>query len=193
MELTDFLNPESLSEFYLRTLCLSTRYFSDSPVSGPSLLFPDFAKKIDSVISGYNEIHPSQCVFIFESFRSNSLQRLYYLRGNSKIRRNGMHHYGIAADLVYLDDLNHNGLKDAGEYVSWEKLDYSLLKKLADAEGLSHLTWESCHFQLIPVALQEQLRAYVAQSIVSFQSAYGLLADGIVGPKTVDKLNEVYG
>jgi len=188
----DYFDPEEYIRHFFSKICLSDKFFFPGECKDPDLLFPPFLEKINSVKTEYNKYDYDHTVFIYESFRSNELQRIYFNRGSSKIRRFGMHFYGIAADLVHLEDANNNNIQDKGEFVSWEKLNYPLLQELGNANDLTHLAWESCHFQLIPVSLQPNLRNFVTAQVVSFQQDNNLVPDGDVGPKTIAKLRSIY-
>jgi hypothetical protein len=126
----------------------SDSYDTLKPCKDTSLLFPPFYEKIQELIKAYLEVHETE-PYILETYRSNDLQELYYHRGASKIRKNGMHHYGIAVDLV----AKVNGKID------YDTLDYAWLRNYATKElGLTVLTWELAHFQYIPVSEQQALR-----------------------------------
>jgi hypothetical protein len=189
----NYFDPEEFITHFFSKICLSDKYSFPGECKDPDLLFPPFLEKIKSVISEYNKYDYDHTVFIYESFRSNELQRIYFNRGSSQVRRYGMHFFGIAADLVHLEDANKNGIQDKGEFVSWKKLNYPLLQELGTGNGLTHLTWETCHFQLIPVSYQQNLRSFVTAHVESFQQENNLVPDGEVGPKTIAKLRSIYG
>jgi hypothetical protein len=191
--LFQYLDPMEFTKHFFSKICLSDKFFYPGECKNPDLLYPPFLNKINSVKTEYNKYDYDHTVFIYESFRSNELQRIYFNRNSSKIRRYGMHFYGIAADLVHLDDKDNDGIQDNGEFVSWDKLNYPLLQELATSAELIHLTWEACHFQLIPVSLQQNIRNFVTAQVVSFQQDNNLVPDGDVGPKTIAKLRSIYG
>ncbi|MCX6162937.1 MAG: peptidoglycan-binding protein [Ignavibacteriae bacterium] len=191
--LFQYLDPMEFSKHFFSKICLSDKFFYPGECKDPDLLYPPFLNKINSVKTEYNKYDYDHTVFIYESFRSNELQRIYFNRNSSKIRRYGMHFYGIAADLVHLDDKDNDGIQDNGEFVSWDKLNYPLLQELATSAELIHLAWEACHFQLIPVSLQQNIRNFVTAQVVSFQQDNNLVPDGDVGPKTIAKLRSMYG
>ena len=62
---------------------------------------------------------------VFETFRSQARQQLLFTQGATKLRTVGVHHYGLACDIV----------KSIGGVPSW-KGDFSLLGVLAKAHGL---------------------------------------------------------
>ena len=188
-----YLDPEEYIKHFFSQICLSDNYFSPRICQNPNLLYPPFMNKLVNVSKEYNKYDQVNKVFAYETFRSNELQKVYFNRGASKVRRFGMHFFGIAADLVHLDDKDGDDVQDKGEFVSWEKLNYSLLQELSNAQDLTHLAWETCHFQLIPVSLQQNLRNFVTAQVVSFQQDNNLIPDGDVGPKTIAKLRSIYG
>jgi len=189
----DYLDPEEFIRHFFSKICLSENYFGPAVCCNSELLYPPFLEKIKNVIAEYNKYDYDHTVFIYEAFRSNELQRIYFNRGSSQIRRYGMHFYGIAADLVHLDDKDKDGIQDKGEFVSWQKLNYPLLQELGNNQSLTHLTWETCHFQLLPVSLQQNLRNFLNSKVVSFQKENNLVPDGDVGPKTIAVLRRIYG
>jgi hypothetical protein len=125
----------------------SENYNSINPIRDTSLLLPDFYNSLIFCFNEYQKKYPSQKVFVTETYRSNALQLKYYKQGKSKIRKNGMHHYGIAADVAFLinDKLSYKG-------------DYAYLRKLFTENNLTVLDWELGHVQFIPVSEQSALR-----------------------------------
>jgi len=104
-----------------------------------------------------------------------------------------MHHFGIAVDIVNLIDKNGNKTRDRGESVDWINIDYVTMRKVARSLGIFDLgAKEYCHFQAIPKINQSQLRHEVYDYVRIWQKASGLVADGIVGPKTIAKAKELY-
>jgi peptidoglycan hydrolase-like protein with peptidoglycan-binding domain len=171
-----------IAHHYLSKIITSDGYLSPSPVREPSLLLSGFKEKIDELILRYNKYSDDE-VYILETYRSNSLQMTYFVRGASKIRKNGMHHYGIAADLVRGKD---------GKYLDYG-LDYQLLRRIAVNElGLTALSFEDAHYQFIPVSAQESLRSAVKSAIIDFQEQMSLSPDGLIGPRTIAKAKEIF-
>jgi len=162
--------------------------FSNGGVCGDmDLLFPLYKVDVMKLIVNYNEFNSGKDIpHVYESFRSHALQSIYYNRGASKIRGGnilnaGMHHFGIAVDIV---NKKNNTIK-------WD-LDYTLLRNLANKIGLVSLSWELCHFQMIQTTEQTELRKTVYAYVVKWQKENGLVPDGIVGKKTIAKAKELY-
>ena len=104
-----------------------------------------------------------------------------------------MHHFGIAEDIINLQDKNGNKIKDKGESVDWTNLDYKTMRNITRKMNISDLgNYEVCHFQYIPVSMQSELRELVFNAVKKFQSSHGLVPDGIVGPKTLEVIRKTY-
>lgn len=172
---------QQIANHYISRIITSDRYLSPNPVRDTYLLFPPFKTLLDELITLYTQ-NSNDEIYILETYRSNTLQLAYYNRGASKIRSNGMHHYGIAVDLVR---------GKSGKYLDY-KLNYVLLRKLANNLGLTVLNFEDAHYQFIPVSLQDELRSTVKTTVINFQKNNKLVPDGIVGPKTIAKANELF-
>ena len=140
-----------MGNFFTDTVQRDARLHSLERVADAALLWPPFRIKIARIIRRATE--RKQEFVLFETFRSVERQAALFEQGRSKLRRVGVHHYGLAADLVR----RVNGQLD------WEA-DYALLGELARAEGLVWGgEWKSfpdvVHIQAIPVALQAKLFA----------------------------------
>lgn len=145
---------KEIADFFANVIYKSDKYETQSPCNDTDLLFPPFYAIVMEMINAYQEQHET-IPFVLETYRSNTLQRIYFNRGASKIRQNGMHHYGIAVDLV----------GRANGQIDYEVLDYAWLRDWAKNNGLTVLDWELAHFQFIPVASQNELRQAAADAI----------------------------
>ena len=143
-----------IAEWFVKNIRTSNYYRTQRPCNNVELLFPEFREIVNKMISEYLEVHQTE-PYILETYRSNDLQLLYFNRGASKIRMNGMHHYGIAVDLV--------GKVDG--HIDYEVLDYEWLRSWAKENGLTVLSWELAHFQFISVDEQQTLRKAVEKFI----------------------------
>jgi len=96
-------------------------------------------------------------LMVFETFRSQERQQLLFNQRKTKLQQVGVHHYGLAADIV----------KDVNGQPSWDG-DFSFMGKLAQAH---HLLWggdwgnpnikhafvDSVHVQRCSLARQPEL------------------------------------
>lgn len=188
----------NLGKHYIEVIVPSDNFQSAGVCGDFELLYPPFKARIENLIEEYHKYNPDEDIpYVLESFRSHALQNAYYYRGASKIRGGnilnaGMHHLGIAVDLVNLKDKNGNGFKDPGEVVDWKNLDYVLLRRIANGIGITTLAWEQCHFQHIQTSEQNEARQEVYNYVKQWQYNSNLKPDGIVGPKTIAKAKQLY-
>jgi peptidoglycan hydrolase-like protein with peptidoglycan-binding domain len=175
-------NFKEITDHYLQKILTSDKYLSPNVISDVDLLVPSFADKIQRLRTAYMEFHESTPV-IFESYRSDVRQLICFQSGASKIRTSGMHHFGIAVDIIALDSKGNP---------SWNILDYGSLHKIASSLGLIYLDFEACHFQLIETWQQNLLRQAVTSAIIDFQKSHSLVTDGIPGIKTRSALRSFF-
>jgi len=141
-----------IASFFANTIMPSSSFDSPYPVNDTSLLYPDFKNKVDAAIACFNQRYPDIPVVYVETYRSNTLQEQYYNAGSSQIQDNGMHHYGLAADLAF----NINGA------ISYNG-DYTFLRQCLSDQGLTLLgSWDIGHVQYIPVSEQTAMRDAVS-------------------------------
>ncbi len=142
---------EKIVTFFHNIIAKSSKFNSLTPVDDVALLVPDFLAQVKLCIKEYQKTYPNQDITFTETYRSNALQQKYYTDGASKIMRNGMHHYGIAADCIFVIDGKRS-----------YKGDILLIRKIFNAHGLTTLgMWDSLHVQFIPVSEQKKLRKLV--------------------------------
>lgn len=173
---------KNIAEFYIKKLIPSDKYLNVLPCKDRSLLLPEFNDAVSRSIAKFQSRYPDVEVVFVETFRSNALQLKHFKNRASKIKSNGMHHYGIAVDLAF---------KIEGEF-SYQG-DYKYLRECHEMEGLKLLgLWDAGHVQYVPVVKQADLRNTVLMSIKEFQKQNGLTPDGIVGAKTIAKAKTIY-
>ena len=147
---------KKIALFYKNVLIKSNKFNSSTPVSDQDLLYPDFLANIRICIKQYQKTYPNQDITFTETYRSNSLQMVHYTNGASKIKKNGMHHYGIAADCIFII---------AGKKTY--KGDITLIRKIYKENGLTILgMWDALHVQYISIIDQQQLRDMVERNVV---------------------------
>jgi len=168
---------EDITQFFLEKLITDGRYGTAKPVDDQTLLLPRFLNKLETCISIYKLEYPNQSITFTETYRSNLLQYKYFEQGASKTKEDGMHHYGIAADCIFI----------INEKRSYEG-DTVLLRKIYVENGLTILgMWDPLHVQLIPVGQQMQLRNAVISKIKAFQSEQGIPITGLPDEITIAK------
>jgi hypothetical protein len=166
---------DKIADFFLETLLPHPKYDSIALNADRSLLFPEFRAAVEKCIGKYKSSHPGQDVTFTETYRSNALQLKHFKNGASKIKANGMHHYGIAADSIFVI----GGKKTY-------KGDVMGLRKVYKNDGLVILgMWDALHVQFIPVADQAKLRAAVKKRLKAFQKANGLPQTGLPDAATI--------
>lgn len=136
-----------IREHYYNVISESDKFNSTSPVRDTGLLLPEFRDILGICFKEYEEQYHGQEIFIVETYRSNELQARYYRNGSSKIRKNGMHHFGLAIDAAFIIN---------GKFSY--KGDYKLLRKIFTDNGLTVLKWELGHVQFVKVEEQEEVR-----------------------------------
>lgn len=172
---------KSIAAHYVAKIIASDKFNNPNPCKDRNLLVKDFNEALTKSIEAFNKKYPDIEIVFVETYRSNVLQAIHYKNGASKVKKDGMHHFGIAADLAFKINgkFSYNG-------------DYVHLRKCHEAQGLHLLgVWDQGHVQLIPVSEQQILRNEVTKAVKAFQKANGLVADGIVGPKTIAKAKAV--
>jgi hypothetical protein len=112
-----------MSDFYTDTIVPDPRFTSPNLVNDPLLLEPLMRANVMSLIA---DAHAQGVEFmIYETYRSQQRQLQLFNQGKSKLKNVGVHHFGLACDIVK----NKNGQP------SWDG-DFSLLGKLGRKYGL---------------------------------------------------------
>jgi hypothetical protein len=146
-----------MGNFYNDVICKDSRFASLTRVNDPSLLEPSTRRLVESIVSAAQQMGIE--VMIFETYRSQNRQQELFNNGATKLRTVGVHHYGLACDIVRVA---------AGE-PCW-KGDFSFLGQLAHSSGLiwggdwgapeiKHSFVDSVHVQRCTVTLQGDLFA----------------------------------
>ena len=146
-----------MGNFYSDVICKDARFAALTRVSDPALLEPATRQLVQSVVSAAQRMGIE--VMIYETYRSQNRQQELFNNGATKLRRVGVHHYGLACDIVRVA---------AGE-ACW-KGDFSFLGQLAHSCGLiwggdwgapeiKHSFVDSVHVQRCTVARQGDLFA----------------------------------
>ena len=173
---------KKIADFFLRILLTNSKFNSTIPISDQNLLLPDFVTILNACIVKYKQTYPSQDITFTETYRSNALQEIHYNNGASKIKKNGMHHYGIAADSIFII----NGKKSY-------KGDINLIRKIYKDSGLTTLgMWDPLHVQYISVDQQQELRNTVSSAIIGFQKKYNLTQTGEENAETIAKAKSIF-
>lgn len=109
--------------FYTDVIARSPKFHTSDRVSDMDLLEPVTRAAVQRII--VQAASSGVKLTVFESYRSQERQAEMYRQGASQLKTVGVHHFGLACDLV----------KDVGGEPSW-KGDFSFLGPLARANGL---------------------------------------------------------
>ena len=112
-----------MSNFYTDVIEKDPRFNVTSLIDDASLLEPVTRAAVQGIIADAKS--HGMDLMIFETYRSQARQQLLFNQGATRLRQVGVHHYGLACDLV----------KSIDGVPSW-KGDFSLLGTLAKAHGL---------------------------------------------------------
>lgn len=112
-----------MSNFYIDVIQKSPHFNSVDRVSDPALLEPVTLALVQAIIAQAKAVGINY--MIFETYRSQDRQLQLFNQGVSKLKNVGVHHYGLACDIV----LNHNGEP------SWDS-SFKLLGQLAHTNKL---------------------------------------------------------
>lgn len=143
--------------FYTDIIQKDPRYSSVGRCTDTSLLEPVTRAAVLAIVDAAAKL--GLPVIVFETYRSEDRQLALFNSGVSKLKTVGVHHYGLACDLVRV----------AGGEPTW-KVDYSFLGPLAKAQGLTwggdwgtpgerHTFMDSDHVQRCTLADQNALFA----------------------------------
>lgn len=127
------------------------QYTSSKLVTDLDILYPPFALNILKIFVTARKEGLSIC--IYETYRSQERQIELFNKGVTKLKTNGMHHFGVATDIVFLDNKNNP---------SWsEECNWKRLGEIGKNTGLiwgGDWPWDKPHFQLIPATVPDQAK-----------------------------------
>jgi hypothetical protein len=143
--------------FYTDVIKQDKRFHSSSRIIDSALLEPITRQKVVDLIAA--AALEGIALMIFETYRSKERQEVLFNAGASKLRTVGVHHYGLACDIV----------RAVNKEPSW-KGDFTFLGRLAKDNGLiwggdwgapgtHHSFVDSVHVQRCTVGDQEGLFA----------------------------------
>jgi D-alanyl-D-alanine carboxypeptidase len=177
-----------VATFYTDVISKDARFGSLTRVADPSLLEPGTRQLVERIITASQQMGIE--VLIYETYRSQDRQRQLFNSGASKLRTVGVHHYGLACDIV----------RSVGGEPCW-KGDFSFLGQLAQSSGLiwggdwgapqiKHSFIDSVHVQRCTVARQGDLFAgiwYPDETYNPYNDVHHLFADTRKPAKAVAK------
>ena len=143
--------------FYTDTIVKDNRFHSTKEVHDLMLLEPVTRAAVKAVIADAGAMGIK--LMAWETYRSKERQEALFVAKATKLKTVGVHHYGLACDLV----------KDVNGQPSW-KGDFTFLTKLCKKHGLisgndwgqpwaKHKFIDSCHVQRITLQRQKALFA----------------------------------
>jgi hypothetical protein len=112
-----------MSSFYTEVIKSDPRFGSNKRVADIDLLEPVTRQRVLEIVADA-KAHGVD-LMIYETYRSQQRQQELFAHGATKLRMVGVHHYGLACDLV----------KDIHGDPSW-KGDFSIVGELAHHHGL---------------------------------------------------------
>ena len=112
-----------MTDFYTDVISPDPRFDSVARVSDLSLLEPITRQLVQGIVLAAQQMGIE--IMAFETYRSQARQQQLFNQGATKLRTVGVHHYGLACDIVRV----------AGGEPSW-KGDFSFLGQLAHSSGL---------------------------------------------------------
>ncbi len=115
--------PKTTGNFFTDTILKDKRVDTTDVVADLGLLEPGTRARVEAILADA-KVH-GVALMAYETYRSAARQKALFDQGATKLKKVGVHHYGLACDIV----------KSAGGHPSW-KGDFSLLGELARAHGL---------------------------------------------------------
>jgi hypothetical protein len=144
-----------MGNFYTDVISHDARFDSATRVGDPSLLEPATRQLVEGILTAAGRMGIE--VMIYETYRSQDRQQELFNQGATRLRTVGVHHYGLACDIVRV----------VGGEPCW-KGDFSFLGQLAHSSGLiwggdwgapnlKHSFVDSVHVQRCTVSRQGDL------------------------------------
>ena len=144
-----------MGNFYTDIISKDPRFTSTARIDATDLLEPETLRRVLAVIEDAKALGWN--LMIFETYRSNDRQQMLYEQGATKLRQVGVHHYGLACDVV----------KSINGAPSW-KGDFSFLAEISANHGLiwggnwgspgqQHNFVDNVHLQRCSLAMQPAL------------------------------------
>ena len=146
-----------MDNFYTTVIQKDPRFQSKNIVNDPALLEPVTRRLVEQIVADAAAVGIK--LMVFETYRSQQRQEELFAQRASRLKTVGVHHYGLACDLV----------KDINGEPSW-KGDFKFLGKLAKKNRLiwggdwgtpnkKHKFKDMVHVQRCTVARQNSLFA----------------------------------
>lgn len=141
--------------FYTDVIMADPRFNSTKRIADPELLEPTTRDLVQAIIT--DAATNGLKLMIFETYRSQARQQALFNQGATKLKQVGVHHFGLACDLV----------KDINGQPSW-KGDFSMLGALAKhhkliwggdwgTPGSVHTFVDTDHVQRVTIGRQASL------------------------------------
>jgi hypothetical protein len=135
--------------FFTDVIKKDSRYQSAKCINDINLLEPLLRAKVLKIVDEAKALGLK--LMVFETYRSQQRQKQLFKEGVTALKEVGVHHYGLACDLV----------RDVGGEPSW-KGDFSILGQLAQKHhliwgGLWHNPHDPYHIQRIALHKQKEL------------------------------------
>jgi hypothetical protein len=87
-----------MGNFYVDTISSDPRFISTERISDVAMLEPITALRVQSLIA--KAASAGTVLEVFETYRSQQRQQMLFDQGATRLRNVGVHHYGLACDLV---------------------------------------------------------------------------------------------
>jgi len=113
-----------MDSFFLDVIANDPRFHQTGVISDIKLLEPETRTRVEAIIEEARRTKGIE-LMIFETYRSRERQKALFDQKASKLKEVGVHHYGLACDIV----------KNINGEPSW-KGDFSFLGRLARKHGL---------------------------------------------------------